>query len=195
MNFSVSCPPKAIIYKQIITLGAIIMSSYSDKISAKYSDKICMQRKADGDPCQSPALRDEMFCHYHKVTGKNAINLDNSPSGHSYLPVFEDAVSIQSAISDVCEMMLHRRIETKEASILLYAMQVASTNMAHLNGEKGVRKYVTKKKKNGAEPTSTAALPSTDASPASSTTSSSAAEPLPPGTIQACEREERPAFE
>ena len=69
--------------------------------------------------------------------GKPAINIDNGPSSHAYLPVFEDAVSIQAAIQDVCEMMLHRRIEPKEASILLYAMQVASTNMAQMNGGQG----------------------------------------------------------
>ncbi len=46
-------------------------------------------------------------------------------------------------------MMLHRRIETKEAFILLYAMQVVSTNMAHLNGEKTQRK--TKSQKKGQE--------------------------------------------
>jgi hypothetical protein len=108
--------------------------------SDKYSDELCAQRKCDGDPCQSRALRGERFCHYHKVMGMPKINIDNDPSGHAYLPVFEDAVSIQSAIQDVCEMMLHRRIETKEASILLYAMQVASTNMAHMNGDKGQRK-------------------------------------------------------
>jgi hypothetical protein len=44
-----------------------------------------------------------------------------------------DATSIQSAISEVCEMMLHRRIEPKEASALFYAMQVASTNLLHKN--------------------------------------------------------------
>src|SRR5271167_2214454 len=131
--------------------------------SDKYSDEICNQRKCDGDPCQSRALRGEKVCHYHKVMGKPAINLDNSPSGHAYLPVFEDAVSIQSAISDVCEMMLHRRIETKEASILLYAMQVASTNMAHMNGEKGQRKQKSHKKgqKSSAEPSAAAAPSST----------------------------------
>jgi hypothetical protein len=137
------------------------MSSSLDK----FSDELCAQRKANGDPCQSPALRGERFCHYHNVTGKPAINIDNSPSGHAYLPVFEDAVSIQSAITDVCEMMLHRRIETKEASILLYAMQVASTNMAHMNGDKGQRNGKTQ---NNPEP---AAL--------------SAPDSLPPGTIQA----------
>jgi hypothetical protein len=139
------------------------MSSSFDK----YSHEICAQRKANGDPCQSPALHGERFCHYHNVTGKPAINIDNSPSGHAYLPVFEDAVSIQSAITDVCEMMLHRRIEPKEASILLYAMQVASTNMAHMNGDKGQPngKSQEKNQKNHPEP--------------------AAPDSLPPGTIQA----------
>ena len=168
------------------------MSSSLDK----FSDKICAQRKTNGDPCQSPALRGERFCHYHKVMGKPAINIDNGPSDHVYLPVFEDAVSIQSAISDVCEMMLHRRIETKEASILLYAMQVASTNMAHMNGDKGQRKDKSKsKKKTSAEPSSSAALSSKGGSTASSAISSSEPQPLPPGTIQACEQRGRQAFE
>jgi hypothetical protein len=157
------------------------MSSSLDK----FSDKICAQRKADGDPCQSPALRGERFCHYHKVIGKPKINIDNSPSGHAYLPLFEDAVSIQSAISEVCEMMLHRRIETKEASILLYAMQVASANMAHMNGEKVQRKHKTKTKNQNPN----------EASTASSANSSSEPQSSPPGTIQACEQRERQAFE
>jgi hypothetical protein len=163
------------------------MSSSLDK----FSDKICAQRKADGDPCQSPALRGERFCHYHTVTGKPAANIDNSPSGHAYLPVFEDAVSIQAAISDVCEMMLHRRIETKEAGVLLYAMQVASTNMAHLNGE-ARRKH--KRQTGGAGPSSSVA-PSSEEAPATPAASSSEPQRLPPGTIQACEQRRRQAFE
>jgi len=151
----------------------------------KYSDKICAQRKHNGDPCQSPALRGQRFCHYHKVMGKPKAEIDNEPSGHTYLPVFEDAVSIQSGISDVCEMMLHRRIEAKEVSILLYAMQVASTNMAQLNSKKGQRKQKS--------PASSA--PPTEAPPAnSSPTISSEPQRLPPGTIQACEPR-RQAFE
>jgi hypothetical protein len=158
------------------------MASYLDK----YSDKTCAQRKTNGDPCQSPALRGERFCHFHKVMGLPKANIDNGPSEHTYLPVFEDAVSIQSAISDVCEMMLHRRIEAKEASILLYAMQVASTNMAHLNSQKGQRKQNGQKKGPPANPASSA--PPTEAPPANnSPTISPEPSPLPPGTIQACE--------
>ncbi len=157
----------------------------------KYSDQICAQRKANGDPCQSPVVHGERFCHYHKVMGPAKPNMDNRPSGHTYLPVFEDAVSIQSAISDVCEMMLHRRIEPKEASILLYAMQVASTNMAHLNGDKALRIQKNRKKNPPSNPASS--VPPTQAPPAnndSSSAISTQSQPVPPGTIdtiQACE--------
>ncbi len=166
------------------------MSSFLDN----YSDKICAGRRTDGDPCRHPALHGERFCQYHKVMGKPAINIDNGPSSHAYLPVFEDAVSIQAAIQDVCEMMLHRRIEPKEASILLYAMQVASTNMAQVNGGQGKGKDKDKdkdksknKKKTSAEPSSRDALPSNEAlsEPQSS----------PSGTIQACEQRSRQVFE
>jgi hypothetical protein len=170
------------------------MSSYLDK----YSDKICIQRKSDGDPCQSRALRGESVCHYHKVMGTPKINIDNGPSGHAYLPRFEDAVSIQSSISDVCEMMLHRRIDSKEASILLYAMQVASTNMAHMNGEaRRKHKRQTKNQKSGAELSSSIAPSSADALPAPGVSAASSSElrPLPPGTIQACGQKTRQAFE
>src|SRR5208283_5139288 len=52
------------------------MSSYLDK----YSDEICTQRKEDGDPCRSRALRGEKVCHYHKVMGTPKINIDNGPA-------------------------------------------------------------------------------------------------------------------
>ncbi len=157
------------------------MASTNDK----YSDELCAERKWNGDPCRSRVVYGERVCHYHKVMGKPKVEINNSPSGHTYLPVFEDAVSIQNAISDVCEMMLHRRIEAKEASILLYAMQVASTNMAQLNSKKGRRK----------QKSPASSVPPTEAPPANnSPTLSSEPQRLPPGTIHACEPR-RQAFE
>ena len=135
------------------------MSSSSDK----YSSKPCEQRKANGDPCNSPALNGKRFCHYHEKMGPSPINIDNSesnPSFHVYLPQLEDATSIQAAISEVCEMMLHRRIEPKEASALFYAMQVASSNLVHKNQK-----------------------PNSGTSPDASSEQ--------PGTIQACEQPRR----
>jgi hypothetical protein len=92
-------------------------------------------RKINGDPCLMAAKGDSPFCHYHKVMGASPINIDNNdnnPSAHLYLPPLADANSIQSAISEVCEMMLHRRIEPKEACALFYAMQVATLNLGYL---------------------------------------------------------------
>ena len=142
------------------------MSSSSS--SDIYSTKPCEQRKANGDPCNSPALNGKRFCHYHETMGPSPINIDNTesiPSSHVYLPQLEDATSIQEAISEVCEMMLHRRIEPKEASALFYAMQVASSNLVHKNQK----------------------LNSDMSADASSDTSSEkiSQNPLPPGTIQA----------
>jgi hypothetical protein len=149
------------------------MSSSSDK----YSGKPCEQRKFNGDPCDSPALNGKRFCHYHEKMGPSPINIDNDeviPSSHVYLPQLEDAASIQSAISEVCEMMLHRRIEPKEASALFYAMPVASANLVHKN------------KKLNSETSSKDHSEKSSPPPASS-------EPnhLPPGAIQACEQPRR----
>lgn len=107
------------------------MSSSSSTPSRKYPYGCCQMRNASGDPCRMPALHGERFCHYHKLMGKTPIPAgdDFLPYNHIYLPRLEDATSIQVAISEVCELMLHRRIEPKEASALFYAMQVASQNL------------------------------------------------------------------
>ncbi len=42
-----------------------------------YSDTMCAQRKANGDPCQSPALRGERICHYHKVMGMPKVDIES----------------------------------------------------------------------------------------------------------------------
>src|SRR6266446_5583002 len=148
------------------------MSSSSDR----YSGKPCEQRKVNGDPCTSPALNGKRFCHYHELMGPSPISIDNDtiPSSHVYLPQLEDAASIQAAISEVCEMMLHRRIEPKEASALFYAMQVASSNLGH------------KTQKLNSETSSDTSSEKSSPPPASSQPNR-----LPPGTIQACEQPRR----
>ena len=119
-------------------------------------------RTSTGDPCRMSALQGERCCHYHKVMGKTPIPGGDEflPYNHIYLPRLEDAPSIQAAISEVCELMLHRRIEPKEASALFYAMQVASQNLPSQN----------------LSPLNGAAADPVTTTP----------DPLPPGTIQAC---------
>jgi len=52
------------------------------------------------------------------------------------LPVFEDAHSIQTVIRQVVQLMLTRRIERKDAGLLLYALQIASGNLKMMQAEK-----------------------------------------------------------
>jgi hypothetical protein len=52
------------------------------------------------------------------------------------LPVFEDAHSVQSVIRQVMQMVLQKRIERKTASLLLYALQIASSNLKRMELEK-----------------------------------------------------------
>ena len=143
--------------------------------SGRYADYPCKMRKVNGDPCESLALKGEDFCHYHKVMGPSPVDFDNQTfhSTHVYLPPLESPASIQSAISEVCELMLHRRIEPKEASSLFYAMQVASQNLAPLNGTSSRNKTRN----------SDASAPNPETS---NSANSNTPQVPPPGTIQAC---------
>ncbi|MGA2236848.1 MAG: hypothetical protein ABSG23_15365 [Terriglobales bacterium] len=173
------------------------MSSSSDRYSDRYSDEACQQIKLDGEPCRAAALRGKKFCYYHLHSGpppKDVSNPGIIPQVQFHLPLLDDATSIQATISLVCEHLLHRRLEPKKAGILLYAMQVASSNLSRMNEDRN-------QKKNG-ESNSTNPLQAPPSDPASSDTprtaqDDSGATPsddpdrLPPGTIQACQQRKR----
>jgi hypothetical protein len=163
------------------------MSSSSDS-SDKYSNGLCQMRKINGDPCTSPAQEGERFCHFHKVMGPSPIDYEHRPTSydHIYLPRLKDAHSIQAAISEVCELMLHRRIEPKEASALFYAMQVASQNLGPFNVNRSPNAYAAAP--NSQTPASETEVSGTPISETTTPTANSAAtpDPLPPGTIQGC---------
>jgi len=101
-----------------------------------YSLALCQHMKISGDRCGSPALRDQQFCRFHKCCRPATVDVSISaavPPAPFLLPVLEDAPSIQLAITQVCEHLLEKRLDTKKAGILLYAMQVASSNLGRLN--------------------------------------------------------------
>jgi hypothetical protein len=140
-----------------------------------YPGERCQRVKVNGTQCGSPAIRNTKFCYFHTWCRPAQVDVSTSaaePPAPFLLPVLEDASSIQLTITQVCEHLLHRRLDPKKAGILLYAMQVASANLGRLSEEKAQ------------ENTNINESPSD--SPASS-------EPdrLPPGTIQACKQPRR----
>jgi len=93
----------------------------------------CQYIKINGTQCGSPALRRNRFCFFHKQYQNERIRLsaDRRRRGVAtfILPVLEDANSIQMAIMQIMRLILTGEIEHKTASLLLYALQTASTNL------------------------------------------------------------------
>jgi hypothetical protein len=104
------------------------MSSYPNR---------CQHLKTNGTQCGSPALRRNRFCYFHKRYQDERIrlNLDRRRRGTAtfFLPVLEDANSIQMSLMQIMRLLLTGQIEHKTASLLLYALQTASTNLRQTN--------------------------------------------------------------
>lgn len=93
----------------------------------------CQHLKVNGTQCGSPALRRNRFCFFHKRFQDERIKLaaDRKRRGVPtfILPVLEDANSIQVALMQVMRALLTQQIDHKTASLLLYALQTASSNI------------------------------------------------------------------
>ena len=100
----------------------------------------CRHVKTNGTQCGSPALKGKELCFYHEQNQPREIELytdgERYSDGSMVLPVFEDAHAIQTVIRQVVQLMLARRIERKDAGLLLYALQIASGNLKMMQAEK-----------------------------------------------------------
>jgi hypothetical protein len=144
----------------------------------------CQHIKVSGIQCGSPALRSKNFCFYHQQNRPVTVECyfdGGYATGEIDLPVFEDAHSIQSAIRQVVQMVLQKRLERKTASLLLYALQIASSNLKRMELEKPQPEQVV------TDPDTVSQTPMAGASETAPETPASG-EDLPPGTIQACYR-------
>ena len=99
----------------------------------------CRHIKVNGTQCGSPALRNKNFCFYHQQNRPMSVPCyyeQEYPLGEIDLPLFEDAHSIQAVLRQVVQMVLQKRLERKTASLLLYALQIASSNLKRMELEK-----------------------------------------------------------
>ncbi len=100
----------------------------------------CRHIRTNGTQCGSPALKSKELCYYHDQNRPRAADLYIDGERYSdwsvVIPVLEDAHSIQTVIQQVVQMMLARRIDRKDAGVLLYALQIASGNLKAMQAEK-----------------------------------------------------------
>jgi hypothetical protein len=112
---------------------------------ASYPNR-CQHIKINGNQCGSPALRRNRFCFFHKRFQDETIklNADRARRGTAtfILPVLEDANSIQIALMQVMRLLVSQQIEHKTASLILYALQTASSNLRQTNFKPFVHEVV-----------------------------------------------------
>jgi hypothetical protein len=93
----------------------------------------CQHLKINGTQCESPALRRQRFCFFHKRFQDERIKLAGRSRNRAAvtftLPVLEDANSIQVSLMQVMRLLVSQQMDHKTASLLLYALQTASTNL------------------------------------------------------------------
>jgi hypothetical protein len=90
----------------------------------------CRHIKTSGGKCASPAMHDRPFCYYHWRQRERASERRTSPAvplSHA-LSNLEDRGAIQHAITQVIMALADYEIDTKRAGVLLYGLQLASSN-------------------------------------------------------------------
>ena len=104
------------------------MSNPNPDKSVQYQ---CRHIFTDGHRCGSRCLRNEHFCYYHHTTRPPVANPLERRSRRSAftLPLPEDRSAIQLAIGQVLLRIAGNQVDTRRAALLLYGLQIASTNI------------------------------------------------------------------
>src|SRR6266496_1844351 len=106
--------------------GALILTYYEYRVPR------CQHIKTNGTQCGSPALRNGEYSYFHRRWRMTTVDLSHSAhhvTTEFVLPVLEDADSIQITLGQIMRMIVCRQVDTKSAGLLLYALQIASTNL------------------------------------------------------------------
>ncbi len=96
----------------------------------------CQHIKVNGTQCGSPARRKERYCHFHRENQPERVKVGGKGGVNFLMPVLEDAQSIQSVVRQVVMLVLGGKIDNKQAGLMLYALQIASTNLKRIEAEK-----------------------------------------------------------
>ena len=87
----------------------------------------CQHTKLNGTPCAAPARRGRNYCVFHDAA--HAKQPDDA------LRMVEDAMSLQYALFQVMRLLTDKAVDTKRAALMLYALQIASSNLKRLHEE------------------------------------------------------------
>jgi len=99
----------------------------------------CQHVKVNGTQCGSPALRRRRHCYFHDhmLDGKNrfANRQEAKPRAIYSMCLLEDANAVQLAVMQVLQLLGSGQMDTKTAGLMLYGLQIASSNLRHTTFE------------------------------------------------------------
>jgi hypothetical protein len=101
---------------------------------------ICRHIKTNGLQCHAPSLNQAPYCYFHTRLHQRHVAFRHTPTTRGYLipgqhielTALEDRESVQIALSVVINALATGQLETRRATALLYGLQLASINSAHL---------------------------------------------------------------
>jgi hypothetical protein len=90
----------------------------------------CRHILADGHRCGSASLRHEDFCYFHHTTRRPISNPTRRRRRRAFtLPIPEDRSAILLSLGEVIGRIASNAIDPRRASLLLYALQIAASNL------------------------------------------------------------------
>jgi hypothetical protein len=104
----------------------------------------CQHLKVNGTQCGSPSLRRKTLCYFHHRNHEERMHLqiDRRRRITVTMPPLEDANAIQISLTQVTRMLLSGAIDQRTAGLLLYSLQIASSNLARTNFEPSLKNSV-----------------------------------------------------
>jgi hypothetical protein len=97
------------------------------QFDAKHQPPRCRHTLLSGVTCGQPSLSGRDLCRFHQAV---------APSRREFiLPIVEDAASLQLALNRVMRALADDLLSYKKASLLLYALQIATSNFKRLRQE------------------------------------------------------------
>ena len=89
----------------------------------------CEHIHLTGMRCGSPALRGKAHCYYHTEVSRER------PVTAANIPALDHALNIQQTTRDLMAEIIAGQLDTKRCGLLLYALQIASSNMRWVQSE------------------------------------------------------------
>ena len=108
------------------------------KNASDAKDDFCRHTLPEGHRCGSPALRGEKFCYYHHTTRKPVADPQQRQARRNsfQLPTPSSRAAIQDSLGRVLTRIASNDIDPRRAGLLLYALQIACTNLSRNTQEK-----------------------------------------------------------